>query len=150
MDMKVNSKLVRSEREKRAWSQEHLAHVTGLAIRTVHRIENTGSASHESVKALASVFEIEIDTLLLREEFPVIPKHLHWLRRVGIALVSPVHLIVKGDLLIRNFYRVSIIITCLVLAIICYLLGLNQGLGIFLVIGAMFELACYFTLVKVN
>ncbi|NKB32544.1 MAG: helix-turn-helix domain-containing protein [Pseudomonadales bacterium] len=63
MDMKVNSKLIRIEREKRAWSQQHLANVSGLGIRTIQRIETSGTASNESVKALASVFEMEISQL---------------------------------------------------------------------------------------
>jgi ribosome-binding protein aMBF1 (putative translation factor) len=48
MDMRLDSALIRQEREKRAWSQEHLAGVTGLALRTIQRIESTGSASYES------------------------------------------------------------------------------------------------------
>ena len=63
MDMRIDSDLVRSERERRAWSQEHLASVTGLGLRTITRIETTGRASHESVKALASVFQIEVAAL---------------------------------------------------------------------------------------
>ncbi len=57
------SPLVRSEREKRAWSQEQLARVTGLGVRTIQRIETGGSASLESMKALASVFELDISEL---------------------------------------------------------------------------------------
>jgi transcriptional regulator with XRE-family HTH domain len=58
VEMQVNSQLIRSEREKRAWSQSHLASVTGLGMRTVQRIEATGSASYESVAAIASVFSM--------------------------------------------------------------------------------------------
>ena len=58
MDMNVNGRLVKSERRKRAWSQEHLADVTGLGLRTIQRIETTGAASYESVRALASVLSI--------------------------------------------------------------------------------------------
>jgi transcriptional regulator with XRE-family HTH domain len=53
MDMKLNATLIRQERDKRAWSQEHLADVTGLALRTIQRIESTGSASYESAGAIA-------------------------------------------------------------------------------------------------
>ncbi|HEY1899121.1 MAG TPA: helix-turn-helix transcriptional regulator [Steroidobacteraceae bacterium] len=63
MDMKLNSALVRMEREKRAWSQEHLAGVTGLALRTIQRIESTGSASYESTSAIAAVFDLPIAAL---------------------------------------------------------------------------------------
>ena len=63
MDMKINSALIRQEREKRAWSQEHLADASGLALRTVQRIESTGSASYESAGAIASVLGMPVGTL---------------------------------------------------------------------------------------
>jgi transcriptional regulator with XRE-family HTH domain len=63
MDVKLNSTLIRQEREKRAWSQEHLAEVTGLALRTIQRIESSGSASYESASAIAAVFSLPIATL---------------------------------------------------------------------------------------
>jgi transcriptional regulator with XRE-family HTH domain len=63
MDMKLKSAVIRQEREKRAWSQEHLAGVTGLALRTIQRIESTGSASYESAGAIAAVFELPVTAL---------------------------------------------------------------------------------------
>jgi len=68
MDMKVDSKLIRRLREQRAWSQEHLAEVTGLGLRTIQRIESTGAAAYESARALAAV--LEIDVARLRVEDP--------------------------------------------------------------------------------
>jgi transcriptional regulator with XRE-family HTH domain len=63
MDMKLNSAVIRLEREKRAWSQEHLAGVTGLALRTIQRIESTGVASYESTSAIAAVFDLPVTAL---------------------------------------------------------------------------------------
>jgi transcriptional regulator with XRE-family HTH domain len=63
MDMKLKSAVIRQEREKRAWSQEHLAGVTGLALRTIQRIESTGSASYESAGAIAAVFDLPVTAL---------------------------------------------------------------------------------------
>jgi transcriptional regulator with XRE-family HTH domain len=63
MDMKLNSAVIRLEREKRAWSQEHLSGVTGLALRTIQRIESTGSASFESASAIAAVFDLPLTAL---------------------------------------------------------------------------------------
>ena len=63
MDMKLNAAVIRQEREQRAWSQEHLAGVTGLALRTIQRIESTGSASYESAGAIAAVFELPVAAL---------------------------------------------------------------------------------------
>lgn len=61
--MQINIELVKSHRNKRAWSQTQLADVSGLSLRTIQRIEKTGSASLESVKSIASVFEIEVNDL---------------------------------------------------------------------------------------
>lgn len=61
--MQLDPKLIKLERQNRAWSQEHLAHVTGLGLRTVQRIEKTGSASFESAQALSSVLSIPLHDL---------------------------------------------------------------------------------------
>jgi transcriptional regulator with XRE-family HTH domain len=72
VDMQIDSKRIRSEREKRAWSQEHLAKLTGLGLRTVQRIESTGLASYESVSAMAAVLEISVSELrVARPAMPV-------------------------------------------------------------------------------
>lgn len=71
MDMKVDSKKIRAARERRAWSQEHLATVSGLGLRTIQRIEKTGAASFESARALASVFEVDVASLRVAREEPV-------------------------------------------------------------------------------
>lgn len=63
MEMRVDAAVVRSEREKRAWSQEHLSKACGLGVRTVQRIEKTGLASYESAQALASVFSMNVADL---------------------------------------------------------------------------------------
>jgi transcriptional regulator with XRE-family HTH domain len=63
MDMKLNSTVIRQQRENRAWSQEHLAAATGLALRTIQRIESTGSASYDSASAIAAVFNLPVTAL---------------------------------------------------------------------------------------
>ncbi|MEX3009269.1 helix-turn-helix domain-containing protein [Hoeflea sp. TYP-13] len=55
--------LVRKMRIDRGWSQETLAELTGLSVRTIQRIERGGKASLESLSALAAVFEVEIAAL---------------------------------------------------------------------------------------
>jgi transcriptional regulator with XRE-family HTH domain len=64
MDMQLNKDQLRREREIRAWSQSHLAEVAGLSMRTVQRIENSGSASLESAKAIAAAFDTQVEALL--------------------------------------------------------------------------------------
>lgn len=41
------------------WSQEQLAELSGLSIRTIQRIENREKPSVESLKSLSAVFEVD-------------------------------------------------------------------------------------------
>ncbi|BAO82577.1 hypothetical protein SMCB_0349 [Serpentinimonas maccroryi] len=50
-------------RLQRGWSQQQLAELSGLSARTIQRLENGQPASTESLKSLASVFEIDFSTL---------------------------------------------------------------------------------------
>jgi DNA-binding XRE family transcriptional regulator len=65
--MKVNAELILSLRKERAWSQDELALATGLNLRTIQRIETEATASLQSVKALASAFEVSIRALEYKE-----------------------------------------------------------------------------------
>ncbi len=47
----------------RRLSQEQLAQMSGLNVRTIQRIESGQNASMESMKCLASALEVDIDTL---------------------------------------------------------------------------------------
>lgn len=51
-------------RLEKGWSQEHLAQVSGLSVRTIQRIEQGHKAGLESLKCLAAVFEVNISDLL--------------------------------------------------------------------------------------
>lgn len=64
MDMKINKAILRRERELRAWTQNHLAEVADLSMRTVQRIERTGDASMESAGALAAALNIDLAVLM--------------------------------------------------------------------------------------
>ena len=54
--------IVRKLRLRNGWSQEQVAEMTGLSVRTIQRIERGQPASLESQKALAAVFEVDIAT----------------------------------------------------------------------------------------
>ena len=73
MDMQIDSSKIRAERERRAWSQEQLAETTGLSHRTIQRVEATGSASYETAKAIAAVFQCEVATLKAADPVPAEP-----------------------------------------------------------------------------
>jgi len=55
--------LIQKLRLQRGWSQEQLAELSGLSVRTIQRLERGQSASVESLKSIASVFEIDFTTL---------------------------------------------------------------------------------------
>jgi transcriptional regulator with XRE-family HTH domain len=55
--------LIHKLRLQRGWSQEQLAELTGLSVRTIQRIERGQSASVESLKCLAAVFDVDFATL---------------------------------------------------------------------------------------
>ena len=55
--------LIQKVRLQRGWSQQQLADLSGLSVRTVQRIEQGQVASTESLKSLAAVFEIDFSTL---------------------------------------------------------------------------------------
>jgi transcriptional regulator with XRE-family HTH domain len=55
--------LIQKLRLQRGWSQEQLAELSGLSVRTIQRLERGQTASTESLKAIASVFEIDFNRL---------------------------------------------------------------------------------------
>jgi DNA-binding XRE family transcriptional regulator len=65
--MKINVGLVIKLRKENLWSQEELAIAAGLNLRTIQRIEKEASASLQSKKALASVFDISFHALNYKE-----------------------------------------------------------------------------------
>jgi transcriptional regulator with XRE-family HTH domain len=64
--------IVKKLRAEKKWSQEQLAILSGLSIRTIQRVESGQSASIETLKSLASVFEVDINKLT--EEITMIDK----------------------------------------------------------------------------
>jgi transcriptional regulator with XRE-family HTH domain len=104
MDMQIDASKVRAERERRAWSQEQLAEVAGLSLRTVQRVETSGSASFETAKAMAAVLELEVAALRAPAEASqqATPEHRRevWgLRYLGVAASL---LIALGVFLMRD------------------------------------------------
>ncbi|MBU3004692.1 helix-turn-helix domain-containing protein [Paraglaciecola arctica] len=64
--------MIKKLRVKNDWSQEQLAEYSGLNVRTIQRVESGQKASIETLKCLASVFEVNISKLT--EEITVIDK----------------------------------------------------------------------------
>lgn len=55
---------IKRRREEKQWSQEQLADIAGLGLRTVQRIENGSPASKMSLMALAAAFNVEVELLV--------------------------------------------------------------------------------------
>ncbi|HCM1502762.1 TPA: 2TM domain-containing protein [Vibrio parahaemolyticus] len=55
--------IIRKLRLQRGWSQEHLAELSGLSIRTIQRIERGQKPGLESLKSLAAVFDTSVSKL---------------------------------------------------------------------------------------
>ena len=66
--MLVDSKKMKQLRQTKNWTQQHLAHVCDLSIRTIQRVEKDGVASNETVAAYAAIFESEISDLVISVE----------------------------------------------------------------------------------
>lgn len=50
-------------RLNKGWSQEHLASVSGVSVRTIQRLENGANAAPDSLQALAAAFDVEVSDL---------------------------------------------------------------------------------------
>ena len=66
--MQINSARLRELRAARQWSQDQLASLSGLNLRTIQRLESGAKVSMESLRALAAVFEVPADSLVMREQ----------------------------------------------------------------------------------
>ena len=82
--MDVSSDKVRQARTARGWTQQQLAEVADLSLRTVQRVENQSVASNETVSALSAVLEIPRSELLTRD--PARPEFQAAERRMRLLL----------------------------------------------------------------
>lgn len=55
--------LAQKLRLQHGWSQEELAHLSGVSVRTIQRIEQGKPASPESLKSLGAVLDVPFQTL---------------------------------------------------------------------------------------
>lgn len=62
--MKINCERLKELRTSKQWSQEQLAELTGLNLRTIQRLESGSKISTESLRSLAAVFEVTPESLL--------------------------------------------------------------------------------------
>lgn len=79
---KTNLRDIKKMRLDRHWSQEQLAEMSGLSIRTIQRIENGENAGLESLKSLAAVFETNIADSNKKDEAEQIRKEEEYVQNV--------------------------------------------------------------------
>lgn len=94
MEMKAKSSRIRKLRTERLWSQDQLAEVSGLGLRTIQRLESRGSGSNETIKALAAVFEVDPSSLVWRDGEFQCYKHRQW----GLVTLAVTPLLATGFL----------------------------------------------------
>ena len=78
----INLRDIKKMRLERHWSQEQLAEMSGLSIRTIQRIENGENAGLESLKSLAAVFETNIEDSNKKEEEDQIRKEETYIQKL--------------------------------------------------------------------
>ena len=66
--MQLNLLLIKQLRSERGWTQQQLADICAVSLRTVQRVEMQGVGSLETCKALAAAFIIEREQLLVRPD----------------------------------------------------------------------------------
>ncbi len=117
--MHVDSVRLRELRDTRQWSQDQLAKLSGLNLRTIQRLESGAKISVESLRALAAVFEVSAQSLLLRNvkpsELVLTAMKDGVLRGLDFSSVTP-----RGDF----WWFVLLVVTCLAFASL-----LAQSLG---------------------
>jgi transcriptional regulator with XRE-family HTH domain len=91
----INLRDIKEMRLERHWSQDQLAEMSGLSIRTIQRIENGENAGLESLKSLGAVFdsniadsnkEVEIEQIRKEEEY--VQNVMGLYKLLAIALLS--------------------------------------------------------------
>ena len=69
--MEVNAVLLKEHRINKGWTQQQVAELCGLSLRTIQRVERYGQASNETVSSLAAVFEIPRTEIMHIEDIQV-------------------------------------------------------------------------------
>ena len=54
---------IKELRKAKAWSQAHLANASGVSMRTIQRLERTGNCADETLLAIATALDIDVQFL---------------------------------------------------------------------------------------
>lgn len=126
METNVNCALIKELRLKKSWSQEKLADIAGVSLRTIQRIETHGVASLQSRSAIANAFELEPAELSAKEH-GLIETKIH--KKLYIRLLSTILREVKGTLRGFGIFLASIFsIGFFAMALLKFFVPNNVGL----------------------
>lgn len=125
MEMKLKSKKIRELRNEKLWSQEELAAASNLSLRTIQRIEKDGISSVESLKALASVFEVKAEDITVNE---MTSDYRH--TQIGWTMLTILACVYFGVLYIDIYIPAppyfSIVIILIAIAVSCLTISIND------------------------
>ncbi|CAH9053320.1 hypothetical protein PSECIP111951_02495 [Pseudoalteromonas holothuriae] len=109
--------VTRKLRLQRAWSQEQLAQLSGLSLRTIQRIEQGHQPSLESLKSLAAVFETTVADL--QQELNM--KNTH----SNINITEEEHEVIEQVKAIKGFYGhlITYVVSIILLFILNYIIS---------------------------
>lgn len=91
--MQLNLQLIKQLRTERGWTQQQLAEICAISLRTVQRVEMQGVGSLETCNALAAAFELERSLLLVQPSATTGQKRLqirsqYWIAAAFLAGLS--------------------------------------------------------------
>ncbi|MDO3384702.1 helix-turn-helix domain-containing protein [Gilvimarinus sp. SDUM040013] len=100
--MNIDGQLIRESRQARGWTQQQLAEVATLSLRTVQRVENQNMGSNETVSSLCAVLELQRTKLMepQRRLEPSAYKQYLLLLSIFVALAAGVGIGIMGTLMV--------------------------------------------------
>ncbi|MEC9261591.1 MAG: helix-turn-helix domain-containing protein [Pseudomonadota bacterium] len=66
--MEIDALQIKALRQQHQWTQQQLAEMCGVSLRTIQRVEKEGNAATETVMSLSAVFEVP------QQSLQVVPK----------------------------------------------------------------------------
>jgi DNA-binding XRE family transcriptional regulator/flagellar motor component MotA len=139
--MSVSIEKLKKLRKYSGWSQERLAEISGLSLRTVQRIETGGNASLESQLAIATAFSVSPGELLENEKVEIGNGGINWGGIIGILLCVCLMLFQfdLGNTVFFDSYSLLLVMG-LSIAISCISMGIENTLTTVLLIRWVFIL----------
>ncbi len=139
--MSVSIEKLKKLRKNSGWSQERLAEISGLSLRTIQRIETSGNLSLESQLAIATAFSISPGELLDNEKVEIGNGGINWGGVIGVLLCISL-MIFQFDLsnsILFDPYSLLLVMG-LSIAISSISMGMNNTLATVLLIRWVFVL----------